>query len=119
MIDHIYVALEQVFKQTKYENIFFVYNDALSILWGEDAQRYVKQRGLRLVAPQLGLNAASKYYATKPVGNLPLIMPLDAHGHEYLHDSVDRHVVKTKHLPVDDPHKFSKRTPRLINDAYQ
>ena len=46
-------------------------------------------------------------------------MPLDAHLHEYLHDSVDRHVLKTKHLDADDHRKFSKRTPRLLADAYK
>ena len=46
-------------------------------------------------------------------------MPLDAHLNQDFHESVDRHVNLTSHLPDVHPNKFSKRTPKTLSKAYK
>ena len=71
----------------------------------------------RLILPQNDLNKGTPY-ANRVVGNHPHMMPLDEHLNQDLHNKVDVHTVLTKHLPDDDPLKFSKRTPDRMQRAY-
>ena len=59
-----------------------------------------------------------KSYANKCVGNHFEMMPLDSHLNQDLHTAVDQHAILTKSLKANDPIKFSKRTPKLMNNAY-
>ena len=113
LIDHIFEASRDVFKGTVYEDDFFVYHDALSFMTSKESQNYCLQKGYRLILPQLGLNKGT-IYNNRPIGNLPALMPMDAHLNEDIHQCVDFHVMLTKYLPDNDKRKFTKRTPKLM-----
>ena len=118
LIDHIFEASRDFFKGTVYEDDFFVYHDALSFMTSKESQNYCLQKGYRLILPQLGLNKGT-IYNNRPVGNLPALMPMDAHLNKDIHQCVDFHVMLTKYLPDDDERKFTKRTPKLMAKSYK
>ena len=45
-------------------------------------------------------------------------MPLDAHLNQDLHASFDYHSIITSKLPDNDPIKFSRKTPKLMERGY-
>ena len=75
----------------------------------------------RWIRPVLGLNdfievgdKSSENYAGRPVGNCAEAMPLDNSLFRDVRTSVDTHVGMTSVLPLDDPRRFSKATPKEI-----
>ena len=120
LIDHVFTASRDVFAGTKYENKWFVYHDALSLLTSAASIEYIKEKGFfkHLILPENGLNDGT-CYANRVVGSHPEMMPLDAHLNADIHKAVDNHAIITKHLPKEHPLKFSKRTPKHMSSAYK
>ena len=118
LIDHLFSASKEFFLGTAYEDDFFVYHDALSLITSANSQAYCNEKGYRLILPQLDLNKGT-IYENRPIGNIPWEMPMDAHLNQDVHQSVDHHVLLTQHLPDNDERKFSKRTPKLMARAYK
>ena len=82
--------------------------------------QYMREKGYlsHLILPQHRCNGGTPY-ANRMVGMRPEVMPLDAHLNQDIHESVDRHVNLTSHLPDGHPNKFSKRTPTHLSNAYK
>ena len=45
-------------------------------------------------------------------------MPWDSHLNQDIHSTHDQHVALTRHLPDNDPRKFSGSTPKRISESY-
>ena len=120
LIDHIFIESAKIFVGTEHENDYKVYHDALNLSVATDSYAYIREKGYysHLIVPQNGLSQGT-VYARRMVGMRPEVMPLDAHLNQDLHESVDRHVNLTSHLPDDHPNKFSKRTPKHLAHAYK
>jgi hypothetical protein len=56
-------------------------------------------------------------YAGRPVGNSPELMPLDNSLFRDLRTSLNLHIGFTAHLPDTDERKYSKSTPKRIDQA--
>ena len=86
-----------------------IYHNALLLFVAKDSYKYMQQKGCfrHLIVPQHELNAGTPY-ANHMVEMRPEVMPMDAHLNQDLHESVDRHVNLTGHLPDNHPNKFSK-----------
>ena len=128
LITHIFAETGKAFKGTKHEDTYLVYHDALSQMTDKDSKAWMEKEGLlhRWIRPVLGLNdlievedddgnvKSSKNYAGRPVGNCPEAMPLDNSLFRDFRTCMDQHVGITSFLPLDDPSRFSKATPKLI-----
>ena len=114
-----FVESKKIFEGTKFENEWYVYHDALSLLTSKASTEYMKQKGFysHLILPQNGLNSGT-VYAHRVVGNHPEMMPLDSHLNQDVHNAVDQHAVVTKSIPWGHHLKFSKRTPKAMAKAY-
>ena len=55
-------------------------------------------------------NELKKKYTDNPIGYSPEFMPWDSHLNQDIHLAHDQHVALTRHLPEDDPRKFSGST---------
>ena len=74
LIDHIFTESEKIFQGTAYEDNWYVYHDALSLLTSKKAVDYMKEKGYykHLILPLFGLNDVingSQLNAEKFVGN--------------------------------------------------
>jgi hypothetical protein len=113
MVYHIYTKSKELMKGTRYENDFFFYHDALSLMNAIDTKRWMADNGIlkHWILPELGLNAERPRYAGHPIGNSPELMPLDCSLNKDLDDELWRHILYTRHLEEDDERKFSLSTP--------
>ena len=110
----------KVFADTKYNNNWMIYHDALLLFVAAEWYDYIQRKGYynHLIVPLNGLSEGT-LYAKRMVGMRPEVIPLDAHLNQDLHKSVNRHVNLTSHLPDLHPNKFSKRTPKSLSTAYR
>ena len=120
LIDHMIRETEKVFTGTVYEDKWYIYHDALSLMTSAAARGYMQEKGYlkKMILPQLGLNDGTRF-AKCATGNQPGLMPLDAHLNQDLHSETDYHVLLSNSLPDDDKRKFSKRTPKKCAEAYK
>ena len=120
LIDHMFIETEKVFQNTKHENDWMIYHDALSLFTSKESTDYMQAKGYtqHLILPQFDCNKGT-VYANRMVGMRPEIMPLDCHLNQDIHSCVERHINMTSHLPDDHPDKFSKRTPKHTQSAYK
>ena len=59
-----------------------------------------------------------KRFNLNPIGKSPENNPWDLRSNEKVHISHNDHVVLTRHLPEDHPHKFSGSTPKRMSYSY-
>ena len=91
-----------------------IYHDALSTWWSKDAQTYLESKGFKYRQMQsLGPTNQGTRYETKLVGDSPELMPLDNNLFSDFSTALINNVCATRHLPNDDPNKFSIGTPKL------
>jgi hypothetical protein len=125
MIEHIWAETAKLYEGTKYEDKWYVYHDALTLMTAADTIAWMKEKDMlrRWILPQNGLNSAIhdkdlKAYSNRPVGNCPENMPWDLSLNKDLKDAVDHHVLITSHLPENDERKFSLSTPKRGVSAF-
>ena len=97
----------------------------------KDCIDWMREEGIlkRWILPELGMNdeiivvdqegneKINTRYRGRPVGNCMELMPLDNSLFCDLQCSFDLHVTLTCSLPCNDPHCFSKATPKEITSA--
>ena len=126
LIDHMFETTKKFFNPNGGDkNEWWVYHDALSLMTANESIKYMKDKGYyrHWILPERDLmndgTGKLKFYANKPVGNSPEVMPLDCSLNWVLHSSVAKHVVLTKHLDNGDENKFSTATPKEGLAAYK
>ena len=125
-IDHIFCESKKVMRGTKHQDDWMVYHDALSLMTAKESKDYMREKDYlkRWILPSHDLfedspDLANYKYAKNPPGNSPEFMPWDTHLNKDLHDAHDEHVLLTRQLPDNHPHKFSGSTPNRIASSYQ
>ena len=119
LIKHIHDKSESVMKRTKYENDWFFYHDALSLMTAKTTITWMKEQGYykRWVLP-LGINKGTPFFG-RPIGNSPEMMPMDSSLNKDVDDEVWYHVSLTTTLSEENPLKFSMSTPKRGASAYK
>jgi hypothetical protein len=123
LVHHIVTESAKLFVGTEFEESWVFYHDALSLMTGNDTLEWMKDNDYfkRWVLPvnELHQNDPNlKKYYHRPVGNSPENMPWDSSLNEDVHAAVQRHVLLTLSLGVDDKRKFDMSTPKRGSSAY-
>lgn len=118
MIKHIHDESEKLFKNTKYEDSWYYYHDALTLKTAKATVTWMKNNGIykRWLLP-LDINVGT-VYEERLVGNSPKMIPLYNTLNKDHDDEVRFHILLTSHLNNDDPKKFSLSTPKRGSSAY-
>ena len=133
-VRHLVSVCKDGFKGTKYEDDWYFFHDALSVMVCKQCQDWMESEGWlkHWILPQHGCNADTRW-ATSPLGDCPEMQPWDNHGNKYNDDSMKRHVAATRHLPSTgyndnwepdpagkNPHplKFTRVTPKQQDRGY-
>lgn len=111
IIDHVIGQGNLIFWNTRYQNTWRLYHDALSAWWSGEAQDYIRQIGFATRQIRLLDEGVASRYEGGMVGNSPELNPLDSHCFSDLEQMLDQHVALTWRLPPDDPRKFCRGTP--------
>ena len=124
-IEHIVTESQKIMKGTLYEDDWYFYHDALSLMTSAKTKQWMKDKNYykHWILPKNKLyaqdsNALQTKYGDNPIGNSPEFMPWDSHLNQDLHSAHDQHVALTRHLPEDDPRKFSGSTPSRMSSSY-
>ena len=124
-IEHIMHESKKVMQGTKYQDDWYFYHDALSLMTSVKTKEWMKSKGYykHWILAKNNLyaqdsNGLQKKYGDNPIGNSPEFMPWDSHLNQDLHSAHDQHVALTRHLPEDDPLKFSGSTPSRMASFY-
>ena len=115
LVEKIYKASKDAFKQTIHKDTWYFYHDALTQLTAKSTVAWMQAKGYysRWLTPQLGLNAGTRWEG-KPVGNRPEFMPLDNSLNADIQYALSLHCAITSHLNDDDLRKFSMHTTLTI-----
>ena len=108
IVRHIIEESAKIMKNTKHENDWYFYHDALSLMTSSHTKDWMEKEGIyhRWLLPKNGLNKGTPY-EKYPTGNSPELMPLDTTLFQDILVSLKRHIVYTQKLPKDDMKKFS------------
>jgi hypothetical protein len=94
-----------------------ILSDKQTIAWMKTKMIRGRSYYERWIHPLLDLNAGT-YYAMRPPGDSPALMPMDASLNKDVDDAFNDHCGFTLHLPDDDPRKFSLSTPARGASSY-
>ena len=123
MILHMTKETANCYRGTPFENDWYIYHDALSLMTARETVNWMQQEDLlkRWILPLNGLNdeASLKLYAKRPPGDSPYFMPWDNSLNQDLHLAVDYHAVMTSDLDEGELKKFSLSTPSRGSSAYR
>jgi len=119
LITHVVEETRRVMRGTKFEDNFYFYHDALSLMTAAETRKWMLEMDYEKywLLPMKDLNKGTTYH-NRPVGDSPEMMPLDCSLFNDLHEGANRHVSLTHLLHKDDPKKFSLATPKEISRAY-
>lgn len=127
LVEHIFQETKKLYQVESEDSDngpdWWFYHDALSLMACEQTRQWMSEMGYlkHWILPEHGLHTDDdglKNYHMKPVGNSPEFMPLDCSLNKDVHESVNRHVAATCHLPETDPKRFSLSTPKRGDLAY-
>ena len=118
MVQHIYDESKRIMMGTNYEDNWFFYHDALSLMTSKECKKWMDEKGIlkHWILPENGLNDGTNY-AKRPVGNSPEMMPLDCSLFQDLLLGIRSHIIYTGSLDRDDPKKFSFSTIERAQSA--
>ena len=110
LVQQIYDNTKKVFAGTVYEDDFSFYHDALSLMTSQSCKEYMIKTGFidHWILPQNNLNSQTKY-ENRPVGNSPVVMPMDSNLNKDLHEGVNWLCCITNCLDNTDPKKLLKQ----------
>ena len=119
LVQKMYNNIKKLFQGTVYENNFFFYHDALSLMTSPSCKDFMKKTGIinHWILPQNKLNE-NTVYSNRPIGNSPEVMPLDCNLNKDLHEGVNWLCSITNRLDDSNPVKFSKTTSKRMLSAY-
>jgi hypothetical protein len=119
MVEHIVDKTREVMKDTKYENDFYFYHDALSQTTCRKTTAWMIMTGYinHWILLSSGVNSGT-IYAKRPPGDSPEFMPLDTSLLGDAHACVKRHVMITEAFSESDVNTFSLLTPRRVASVY-
>ena len=123
LVEHIVTESAKLFIGTQFEDSWVFYHDALSLMTGNDTVEWMRQNDYlkRWILPVNELHQDDptlSAYCHRPVGNSPENMPWDSSLNQDVHAAVQRHVLLTLKLAVDDKRKFDLSTPKRGSSAY-
>jgi len=113
---YIYTESERMFKGTDFEDSWYFYHDALSVMTSASTIEWMKEMGYyeRWFLPKLNILHGTIYHSSIP-GDSPELMPLDNSLNNDYDQSALRHVAVTLDCQwnklVKDMRKFSLCTP--------
>jgi hypothetical protein len=122
LVEYMVKVSKEHFAGTVYENNWYFYHDALSLMTADETKHWMTTKGYykHWILPENGLNRHIAYYKkVQPVGNNPGAMPWDNSLNKDCDDLAMRHVAATSLLDKDDPKKFSLATPNQVSSTYQ
>ena len=113
-------ASAEVFKGTKYQDNWYFYHDALSLLTAKGTVDWMREKNYlkHWILPLGTLNEKTRF-TNLPVGNSPEFMPLDTSLNKDVDDCVKRHIAITLDLQKDDIQKSTITTPQLGASTYR
>lgn len=116
LVTHIYEESRKAFIGTLYENNWFFFHDALSLMTCTSTVEWMKEMGYykHWILPVMGCNEHHSPYNKFPCGNSPECCCLDCHLNRDFKACVMKHIALTVHLPESDPRKFSFSTPNRL-----
>jgi hypothetical protein len=116
LIDHAIEQSTAIYANTVHANTFFIFHDALSTWWENEAQVYIAQLGFanRQVRCMGTTNAGTRYEG-KLTGDSPeMCRGLDSHGFADLVSSMQLHCSLSSLYEVGDPRRFNLGTPEEV-----
>jgi hypothetical protein len=118
IVEHMVDKKRGGMKDTKYENDFYFYHDALSQMTCRKTTAWMIMTGYinHWILPSSGVSSRT-IYAKRPPGDSPECMPLDTSILSDAHACVNRHVMITEALSESDVNKFSLVKPRRVASA--
>ena len=124
-MEHIMSESQKIMHNTKYQDDWVVYHDALTLMTAKENKDWLLAKGYlkRWILPSNDLYVNSpdlyKKYGGNPIGNSPEFMPWDAHLNNDIHSSMDYHCLLSKGLDDDDTRKFDFSTPKKMLHGYK
>ena len=99
----------------------WIYHDGLKQWWEKGAQDYLATLGMKdRQFKSLGsTNADCATYRFKLCGDTPEFMPLDNNLFADFKRALIANVCTTRHLPLDDPARFSLASPKKVFNAFE
>lgn len=118
LIEHIYQESERLMQGTKYQDNWYFYHDALTLMTSNSSITWMKENNYydRWLLPA-EINKGTRYYG-RPVGNSPEMMPLDCTLNNDVDLEVQFHIAVTSSVCDADDRKFSLATPSRGTSAY-
>jgi hypothetical protein len=124
LVEYMVTSCKEHFAGTIYEDDWYFYHDALSLMTADETKDWVKCQGYydHWIMPQHDLASHLAYYKkVQPVGNNLGAMPWDNSLSKDMDDLAMRHVAATSLLDKlkDDPRKFSLATPNQVSSTFR
>lgn len=125
LIEHMVNESAKFYKNTKYEDTWYFYHDALSQLSDKKTKAWMREKGYmkRWLLPVNGCCAGTLFFG-RPVGNTPEVMPWDAFLNRDVHARVRRYSVMSRFIKQAGPDhplwskRFDTSTPKRMLHAY-
>ena len=119
LISFMFAESKRLMNGTKFENNWYFYHDALSLMKAKDAKEWMRKEGIldKWILPLNELNKGTSF-AGHPVGNSPELMPLDCSLFNDVNQSVNYHINITRNLSEEDDKKFSMSSMKRGVSAY-
>ena len=124
-VEHIVRESQRGFNGTTHEKDWVFVHDALSLMRAKSCKTWMEQKGIlhRWLLPSAdlfdGYPDLDKNFGGFQVGNSPEYNPWDMRLNGTQHKNHDIHVMVTKDLPEDHPHKFSGSDAKRMSYSYR
>ena len=117
LISFMFAESKRLMNGTKFENNWYFYHYALSLMKAKDAKEWMRKEGIldKCILPLNELNKGTSFEG-HPVGNSPELMPL--HCSLFNDVSVNYHINITRKLSENDDKKFSMSSIKRGVRAY-
>ena len=104
LVTHIYTESKKFYEGTEFEDNWYFYHDALSLMTAKSTIEWMADVGYlkHWLLPVHGLNSEFKRYKGRPIGNSPEMMPWDCSLNMDLIHAVDQHCVMTALYAKDE-----------------
>ena len=111
MIQHIYDESKRIMNGKYYENNWYFFHDALSLMKSDECRSWMQEKGLlkHWILSENDLNSGTTY-ANRPVGNSPELMPLYCSLFQDVILGLRSHIIYTGSFHKENPKKFSLAT---------
>ena len=125
LVEHMIEESSKAFKNTKHEDDWVFFHDALSLMRAKSCKIWMEKHGYlkRWILPSSdlfeGYPDLNKKYGGHPCGNSPEYNPWDLRLNQTVHKEHDNHVRVTSSLPDGHPKKFSGKDTGAMSWSYR